>query len=72
MLSDQTLRAIQPLKCSGIKCGNPMMPVNSLMPAIQEIDMSLTDMRSAPMGQMFDGFSFKETNNKIGNLRGNE
>lgn len=47
-----------------------MIPVNSIVPAIQEIDMLVPNMRSSTMNSMYDTFSFKETGNKIGNLRG--
>lgn len=73
MLADQTLRAIQPINCSGPKCAsNPMNPVNSIAPAIQEIDMLVPNMRHSAMSSLYDTpFSFKQTNNKMRNLRRN-
>lgn len=64
------MRAIQPINCTGSKCATSMIPVNSIVPAIQEIDMLVPNMRSSTMNSMYDTFSFKETGNKIGNLRG--
>jgi len=69
ILADQTLRAIQPINCSGLKCANSMIPVNSIIPAMQEIDMLMPNLRQAPMPGLYD-FSFKQSDNKIRNLRG--
>jgi len=72
MLADQTLRAIQPINCSGPKCPSSMIPVNSMVPAIQEIDMMVPNMRQSSMTSMYDApFSFKEINSNIRNLRRN-
>jgi len=71
ILADQTLRAIQPINCSGPKCPSPTLSMNSIVPAIREIDMMMPDMRG-PIPPMFDVFSFKQTDDKNRNLRGIE
>jgi len=48
-----------------------MIPVNSIVPAIQEIDMLVPNMNHIPNVPMYEGFSFKETSNKMRNLRRN-
>lgn len=62
------MRAIQPMKCTGIKCGSPLIPVASeLISPMSEMDMLVPQMRQQPI---FEGFSFKESDSKSRNLRG--
>lgn len=71
MLADQTIRAIQPLKCVGMKCPpqaaimNPQIPP---MARMNEINSIMPGFRP----QMFDPYSFKENNDKSLNLRGSQ
>ncbi len=70
LLTEQTLRAIQPIKCVGFNCGSSINPINNMIPVMQEMDMILPNLNT-PINSIYDGFSFKESQNKIHNLRRN-
>jgi hypothetical protein len=55
------------MKCSGIKCATNLLSTNPVIPGVAEMDLLMTGMRQP----VFDAFSFKESDSKIRNLRGN-
>jgi hypothetical protein len=58
MLADQTIRAIQPMKCFGAKCAIPTSPI---MNGLEAMQVGFTQEPS------YNSFMFKQNN-----LRGNQ